>query len=183
VEGHNIKIAFYKGPGGYLHRLIRWWTKSKYSHAELVMPDDKTWVSISPFLTSKVASRERLEIKNPEQWDYLTFTLSWRKPVREYQLRQLDKFIMQTTGCKYDWFGMIISQFGPYLIKRRDKWYCSEWIAHAMVNSRIIMWDDIRIYDTPDLSPGKLYDLLLTGNFADESEQKKSDIYDRCQKS
>ena len=98
----KIQVAFYKGRGGWTHKIIRWWTKSPYSHAELIMPDDKTWISISPFLTSRVAPR----------------------------------------------------------IKRRDKWYCSEWIAHAMVNSRILMWDDLRLYDTPDLSPGKLYDVL-----------------------
>lgn len=65
-----------------------------------------------------------------------------------------------TQGCKYDWTGMIASQVSPFLIKRRNKWYCSEWIAHAMVNSRIVMWDDINVFDTPDLSPGKLYDIL-----------------------
>jgi len=167
-----IKIAFYKGKPGFLHKVIRWWTKSSYSHAELIMPDDKTWVSISPFLTSRVASRQKDTIDNPDDWDYLTFDLNWRKPVREYQLRQLDKFIAETGGCKYDWVGMLMSQFCPYLIKRRDKWYCSEWIAHALVNSRIVMWDDIRIYDTPDLSPGKLYDVLFEGGFANESKRK-----------
>ena len=46
-----IKIAFFKGDReGRLHRFIRWWTKSDYSHAELIMPDGVTWVSISPFL-------------------------------------------------------------------------------------------------------------------------------------
>ena len=100
------------------------------------MPDNKTWISISPFLSSRVSSRVRDEIKNPEDWDYLTFKLNWRKPVREYQLRQLRKFIGETEGCKYDWIGMIASQFLPFLIKRRNKWYCSEWIAHALVNSR-----------------------------------------------
>ena len=29
-----------------------------------------------------------------------------------------------------------------------------------MVNSRIVMWDDLSLYNTPDLSPGKLYCLL-----------------------
>ena len=167
----QIKIAFYKGsPHSYLHRIIRWWTSSKYSHAELIMPDNKTWISISPFLSSRVAKRTRETIENPEDWEYLTFDLSWRKPVYEYQADQLGKFITETTGCKYDWTGMLLSQFGPYLIKHRDKWYCSEWIAHALVNSRIIMWDDICIYETPDLSPGKLYNILFEGGFANESK-------------
>ena len=156
-----VKIAFYKGsPSSYLHRIIRWWSKSTYSHAELIMPDGKTWISISPFLTAKVSARIRGTIDNPDDWDYLNFPLSWRKPVREYQLKQLYKFIDVTQGSSYDWFGMLLSQVCPYLIKRRDKWYCSEWIAHALVNSRIVMWDDLRLYGTPDLSPGRLYDIL-----------------------
>ena len=174
----QIKIAFYKGGTAYLHRIIRWWTTSKYSHAELIMPDNKSWVSISPFLSSRVATRPSSTVDNPDDWDYLTFDLNWRIPVQDYQLSQLQKFITETAGCRYDWVGMLISQFGPYLIKRRDRWYCSEWIAHALVNSRIIMWDDIRIYDTPDLSPGRLYDILFDGGFANESKQKKGDIYD-----
>ena len=156
----EIKIAFYCGKGGWIHKVIRWWTKSPYSHAELILPDGKTWVSISPFLTSRVAPRIRHKLENPQDWHFLVFPLSEREPVRNYQLDQLYKFIEHTQGSKYDWIGMIASQMTPFLIKRRDKWYCSEWIAHAMVNSRIIMWDDINVFDTPDLSPGKLYSVL-----------------------
>ncbi len=156
----QIKVAFYKGKGGRIHKIIRWWTKSPYSHAELIMPDNITWISISPFLSSRVSARIRSTIENPQDWDYLTFKLNHREPVKNYQLSQLYKFIEMTQGSKYDWVGMIVSQFCPYLIKRRDRWYCSEWIAHALVNSRIIMWDDLKLYGTPDLSPGKLHELL-----------------------
>ena len=143
----KIKIAFFKGAKkSFLHRFIRWYTKSIYSHAELIMPGDEQWVGISPFLTSRVGIREKnISPENQkENWDYLTFTLNWREPVREYQFNQL-----------------IISNLTPFLVKKRDKWYCSEWIAHALVNARIVMWDDMDLYDTPEMSPGKLYDLLF----------------------
>ena len=156
-----IKVAFFKGSKkSLLHRFIRWYTKSSYSHAELILPDNETWAGISPFLTSRVGTRKKKEEDTDESWDYLTFNLNWRKPVRDYQLKQLDKFIKKTSGAKYDWTGVIMSNITPFLVKKRDKWYCSEWIAHALVNARIIMWDDIDLYDTPDLSPGKLYDIL-----------------------
>jgi len=158
----KIRVAFFKGGEGILHRVIRWWTKSKYSHAELIMPDGKTWISISPFLSARVSARIKGTIENPEKWDYLDFNLSWREPVEEYQLIQLYRFIDMTQGSKYDWTGMLVSQICPYLVKRRDKWYCSEWIAHALVNSRIVMWDDLRLYETPNLSPGKLHEILST---------------------
>jgi len=156
-----IKVAFFKGsPKSRLHRFIRWWTKSPYSHAELILPDNETWVSISPFLTSRLGSRKKSDVEDLNDWDYLSFKLSWREPVREYQLEQLRKFIEDTRGSKYDWFGMILSHLSPYVIKRKGRWYCSEWIAHALVCSRVIMWYDMVIHDTPDLSPGKLYNIL-----------------------
>lgn len=156
----KIRVAFYKGKGNWKNKIIRWWTKSPYSHAELILPNEITWVSISPFLTSKVAARSVYEVENLSDWDFLSFDLSWREPVREYQIKQLYSFIDETNGAKYDWFGMILSQLFPYLIKHRDRWYCSEWIAHALVKARIVMWDNIYIYKTPNLSPGKLYEVL-----------------------
>ena len=56
----KVKIAFFKGDKKkLLHRFIRWYTKSKYSHAELILPDGEQWVGISPFLTSRVGIREK----------------------------------------------------------------------------------------------------------------------------
>jgi len=176
----HVRIAFYKGNGGWVHRFVRWWTDSSYSHAELIMPDGITWISISPFLSSRVAPRIKHQVDNPADWDYLIFALSEREPVKKYQLNQLYKFIDLTQGCRYDWIGMIMSQLGPYLIKRRDKWYCSEWIAHAMVNSRLIMWDDLKLYDTPDLSPGKLYELLKIHCEPDLKEVSDVSIAEKC---
>ena len=107
-----------------------------------------------------MGAREKLLAEDDKDWDFLTFSLSWREPVSQYQMNQLEKFLDSTRGAKYDWIGLIFSNVTSYLVKKRDKWYCSEWIAHALVNARIVMWDDMNLYDTPDLSPGKLYDLL-----------------------
>ena len=85
----EIRIAFYKGKGNWKNKVIRWWTKSPYSHAELVLPDEITWVSISPFLTSTVSARSVYQVKNLEDWDFLDFELSWRGPVQEYLIEQL----------------------------------------------------------------------------------------------
>ena len=156
----EVKVAFYKGTGNWKNKVIRWWTKSPYSHAELILPNGTTWVSISPFLTAKVSTRSIDEVKNLADWDFLSFELSWREPVSEYQIDQLYSFIEETTGAKYDWTGMILSQIFPYLIKHRDRWYCSEWIAHALVKARLVKWENLQIYRTPNLSPGKLYEIL-----------------------
>ena len=160
-----VTIAFYKNGKSLIHKIIRWWSKSDYSHAELIMPDSVTWVSISPFSNSRVNLKIKTKYKEG-CWDFIKIPLNPRQPVREYQLKQLYKFIEDTQGLKYDWTGMILSQFGPFIVKNKNKWYCSEWIAHALQYSRIIMWDDIKTYNTPDMSPGKLYNILK--NFAPE---------------
>lgn len=159
MSNNSVRIAFYKGGSKLRHRIISWWTKSKYTHAELILPDNMTWVSITPFLQSKVLLRVKRNY-NPEKWNIIEIPLNPREAVKIYQLDQLYRFIEETQGLKYDWIGMILSQFGPYTVKNKNKWYCSEWIAHALQYSRIVMWHDISIYNTPNMSPGKLYDIL-----------------------
>jgi hypothetical protein len=156
----SVRVAFFKGKGGIVHSIVRWWTSSIYSHAELILPDQKTWVTISPFFNSRVSLRVRSIDPNDSDWDFVELPLSWRGSVREYQLSQLNTFVQRTRGLRYDWVGMMLSQISPFLVKRRDAWYCSEWIAHALVKSRILSWDYARIYDTPNMSPGKLHGLL-----------------------
>lgn len=149
----QIKIAFFKGsPRVWFHRFIRWWTKSIYSHVELLL-DDETWVSISPALLSTVTTRIVTSYE-PGDWDFLEFGVS------EIQHHALKEFIAETTGDGYDWLGMLLSQVLPVIIKARNRWYCSSWLAHGMVFAGIVKMRKVGIYEIPDLSPGKLYTIL-----------------------
>jgi hypothetical protein len=149
----EIKIAFYKGDGNILNRIVRWWTNSKYSHAELVLPDGVTWVGISPFVKSKVESREKLIVDNLE-WDFV------KVKITQEQHQTIIDFFNETQGCGYDWIGMSLSQFLPFRIKHHSRWYCSEWIAYALRIACVIDWKIIKIYDRKDLSPGVLYSIV-----------------------
>ena len=71
----KIRIAFYKGKGNWKNKIIRWWTKSPYSHAELIMPDNYTWISISPLLSSTVSSRIKTDF-DLQNWDFIEFDIS-----------------------------------------------------------------------------------------------------------
>jgi hypothetical protein len=149
----KIRIAFYKGKGNWKNKIIRWWTGSPYSHAELVMPDNYTWISISPLLSSTVSSRIKTDF-DLEKWDFIQFDIA------QDQHNILLEFFEDTKDCKYDWIGMIFSQLLPFHIKRKNKWYCSEWIAYALRIANIIDWRTIKIYDRCDLSPGVLYNIV-----------------------
>lgn len=151
---HIIKVAFFKDRGRSAHhKFIRWWTGSQYSHAELVLNDDETWVSISPFIYSKVGARLKTSFDKSE-WDFIEFKISDR------QLESLKDFISETTGDGYDWIGMLLSQVLPVIVKSRGKWYCSSWIAHALSHAGILKWRRLGIYEIPDLHPGRLFFLL-----------------------
>lgn len=154
LRAETIRIAFFKGDKReWHHRFIRWWTRSPYSHAEIVLDDGETWVSISPFLFTRVAARVRTHVP-PDEWDYLEFA------VTADELRALKDFISETTGDGYDWTGMLLSQVLPFIVKGKGKWYCSSWIAHALSHAGIVKWKRLGIYELPDLHPGRLYEIL-----------------------
>ena len=159
----RIRVAFYKAKGNWLNNIIRWWTKSRYSHAELVLPNNVTWIGISPFLSSKVESRFHLDC-DYRNWDFVDLELTNK------QHATILDFFEETKGCKYDWFGMLLSQFLPFHIKRKNKWYCSEWIAYALRISGVLDWQTIKIYDQCDLSPGMLHKIIL------KQKRKNNDI-------
>jgi len=149
-----IKVAFYKAEGDWINRIVRWWTKSNYSHAELIMPDGLTWIGISPFKGSLLRAKEKRYFSTLE-WDFVEIE------VTEEQIYVINEFYESTKGAPYDWVGMLLSQCLPFHIKQKEKWYCSEWIAYALRISCVIDWRLIKIYDRADLSPAVLYKILV----------------------
>ncbi len=149
----KLKIAFYKGKGNFINAIVRWWTNSKYSHAELILPDGTTWIGISPFIKSQVTDRIVVEY-DYSKWDFIEIEAT------PEQLRVIMDFYEDTKGDGYDWMGMLLSQFLPCRIKHRKRWYCSEWIAYALRIACVFDWRTIRIYDRKDLSPAVLYNLV-----------------------
>jgi hypothetical protein len=153
----NIWIALFKGEGTFINSVVRRWTKSQYSHAELILEDKKTWIGISPYINVEIA-RRTVEEYNPDKWDFFKIDIT-----KEQYTAILD-FYDLTKGNKYDWFGMLLSQFLPFRIKQKNKWYCSEWILYALRISNTIDWKIIKIFDQSDLSPAKLHRILLSCN-------------------
>jgi hypothetical protein len=153
----KIQVAFYKGEGNFFNKVVRWWTDSIYSHAEIVLPDGYTWVGISPFIKSKVDERKKIMFVHKE-WDFIDIDIT------ENQYNIIMEFIEDTKGQGYDWIGMLLSQFLPCKIKHKKRWYCSEWISYALRIACIIDWRKIRIYERKDLSPEVLYQLLIKPN-------------------
>jgi hypothetical protein len=154
LRAEKIRIAFFKGnKHEYHHRFIRWWCKSLYSHAEIVLDDGQTWVSISPFLYSRVTARVRTAV-DQDDWDFIDLFAT------ADEILALKDFISETTVDGYDWIGMFLSQVLPVIVKGKGRWYCSSWIAHALSHSGIVRWRKLGIYELPDLHPGRLHGIL-----------------------
>jgi len=162
----NIWIALYKGQGTFINKIVRKWTNSRYSHAELILDDKQTWIGISPFLKAKVVKRT-IEIHDPEKWDFFEI------PITTEQHKTILDFYDMTAGSGYDWTGMLLSQFLPFHIKQKNKWYCSEWILYALRICCAVDWKIIKIFNQSDLSPAKLHAILLLCNFEKTNLEQK----------
>lgn len=115
-----IHLALYKGQGRLFNRLIRLWTRSKYSHCELVLPDGR-WLSASAMDGGVRAKCIELDL---EHWDLIP--LPWAS-------QQLIEHVFERhQGKGYDWLGIFLSQFLPLGLHSRRRMFCSEFCAAGL---------------------------------------------------
>lgn len=142
----ELGIAFYRGPGGFHHWLIREWTNSVYSHVELVLPDERGRLGVRPWEDGVT------EIKPPpdlEHWDIVHFS------VEDRQIFDIQRFYERTRGSAYDWLAVIVNHVTPFHIKQHAHWYCSNWVAEALRAAGIIEVDV-----EAQRNPGTLYEAV-----------------------
>jgi hypothetical protein len=149
----NIKIAFYKGHGRLRDKLVRLWTRSPYSHVELVLPDNKGWMGIYPPDSPRVRNNT-LNNQDLHEWDFIELR------VTEDQVEAILDFYDLTRDQSYDWIGMTLSHILPFRVKHINKWYCSEWVAYALGLSGVVDWKSLRLYNRNQLPPSDLYSIL-----------------------
>ena len=150
----NISIAFYKARGRRRDRLIRRWTRSPYSHVEILLMDRKTLVGINPPTKNIVKKSFPRKYTLKTDWDLVSISID-----REQEKRLLE-FMSRTMGHKYDWIGMLLSNLIPFKVKQKNKWYCSEWVLEALLYANILQTRKISPYNHRGISPGELFILL-----------------------
>lgn len=115
-----VTLALYKGPGIWPgSHLIRFWTRSPYSHCELVVGDQ---CFSSSLLDGGV--RQKQIALTPDKWDLIP--LPWADPARvllHYHATQDDA---------YDWWALIGSQIFNRRSEVSGAAFCSEWCAAAL---------------------------------------------------
>lgn len=117
-----MRLALYKGtrPGipGLYNRLVRWWTRSKFSHAELIFGDGMA--ASSSFADGGVRFK-RIDF-DPAHWDFVDVAGD------EAAARQ---WFTDRVGAGYDLLGNVGFVLG-FVRDASDKWSCAESIAAAL---------------------------------------------------
>jgi hypothetical protein len=140
-----MEIAFRKNSNTIPSKLIRWWTKSPYSHCELVFKNGLTFSAfIEDFRTDfKSASHD------PSEWDIIEIPIDLETEYKIYQ------FCVDEDNCLYDIVGLTLTQFLPLGFENPWWWFCSEICVAALHRAGMLL--DI----VPHLTdPGTLAKLL-----------------------
>jgi hypothetical protein len=114
-----IAVAFYKGRSRLFDRLVQWWTRSPYSHCEIVLATDamgKSLCASSSFLDGGV--RYKYIKLYPHKWDILQVETT-RDPA---------EWMKKHAGAGYDLPGLFgfILRVVPH---DGQRWFCSEACA------------------------------------------------------
>lgn len=113
-----MRLALYKGRGTVGNALIRWWTRSPYSHCEIVIGE----IAYSSSLRDGGVRAQRIEFA-PEHWDFVDLPWADGTGVRRHYARTMDE--------PYGWLDVLWRQ----VFNRRGNawgWFCSEWCAAAL---------------------------------------------------
>ena len=126
--------------------MIKLWTRSKYSHCELVFDGDLRF-SADPEMP--MHTRFSLKEMEPGKWDFIEL------PLDPEQENEIHAYFLTEMNCRYDWVGIFLSQFIPLGYQSESKWFCSEVCVAGLQQAGLLT--DIK----PNrVSPGKLYKLL-----------------------
>jgi hypothetical protein len=136
-----IKLIFYKGRTRLFNRAVSDWTRSPYSHCELVAEEHEDGTAScwsSSFQDGGVRlKRMRLHMEN---WDTLVVPGDLAAAIRWFEAHE---------GDKYDWFGLVGFVLRP-VTGFKNRQFCSEAIAGARGMHQSWRFD-----------PGTLYAALL----------------------
>lgn len=130
-----MKLIFFKGNGDWQDKLIRFFTRSQFSHCEFYDEDKNLFIGVRPE-TGKVSEYYRL--LQYDEWEIISLPKRYNN--------EIYSFYNKTKSQGYDWVQIVFTHILPFNLHKRNKWTCSEWCAKA-----------IGINNSYRYSPEKLY--------------------------
>lgn len=118
-----IRVAFYKSvrPGfkGIYSKGVQIWTRSKYSHCEIIFSDG---IAASSSFEDKGVRFKQIDF-NEDHWDFIDLPDHYEATAR--------KWFENHKGEKYDILGNVHFVFS-IIADDTDKWFCSEAVAASL---------------------------------------------------
>ncbi len=124
-----LKLAFYKGKGTWIDRIIRWWTQSIYSHVELVCLH-KDGLSIGLVSSSPRDGGVRYKVIPKSYFKADNWTLVDASD--RLDMDKLGQFFINHYPAHYDFKGILLSQLMSLNRHSKNKYFCSEFCAEAL---------------------------------------------------
>lgn len=126
-------LALYIGKGSWKDAIVRWITRSPYSHVELADLDCVIGGETLCFSASPRDGGVRCKVIDLRtgHWEIV--------PIGQPVPRAFD-LANSEDGKGYDWFGLVFSQFFNWRRQDKRRWSCSELIADALGLPRPAMW-------------------------------------------
>ena len=145
----RIRIAFRQksGKDSIVNKIIRFLTKSRFHHVELIIDD--TWISTS---SSTGFTMRPLEPIKQEDTRYVYHDLGLVKITSE-QDRIITRFIENQLDSEYDYSGIIFSQLFPFSKHSKRRWFCSEIVTKLL---RLHLVEETLELTPSEISPGDL---------------------------
>ena len=130
----KAKIAFYKAKGNIVDKAIRLWTRSKYSHCEIVIGEN--WYSSSP---RDNGVRAKQIVDDHGSWDFIETDIG---------INKLNEVYLKYKGSGYDFLGILLCMILPLKRDNNKKVTCSEFCAEVLGCSEPEMYSPERLYKT-----------------------------------
>lgn len=146
-------LAFYKGKGNWIDWCIRFATRSEYSHVEIIYGHPERNRDEPQYCYSSSARDGGVRFKNihlsEENWDIIQLYgldhFNSRNSHEEYE-----KFASEL-GKKYDFKGILLSQFFNLGRHNKKRWFCSEICAAFIGLPKPQTYSPESLYRTLDL--------------------------------
>lgn len=115
----KVQLALRKNDTRVGARFIQWWSRSVYSHCELVIEG----VCYSSSIMDKGVRAKVIDLE-PDKWDVIDLPWSDQGAVLEY--------FAKTDSNTYGWLSLIGGQLFNRNQTDSDSQFCSEWCAAAL---------------------------------------------------
>ncbi|MHA2263655.1 MAG: hypothetical protein ACXAEN_14765 [Candidatus Thorarchaeota archaeon] len=141
-----MQLAFYRGSSdGVFGKAIKWWTKSEFSHVEILFEGGVSWSS-----SLKDGGVRFKKIKADEgKWVYVD--MPFIEPTAEFAIKAWAASKIGASYGMWDCAKFVL----PFLRSKSSQWFCSEAVLTALQSQWFLL------NHRPDkISPGKLYDIV-----------------------